>query len=52
MWKLLKVRLRTLLTKKFLLLIRVPKRMREANAHVYHLVQIYTITLNYILAYT
>ena len=41
-WKLLKVRLRTLLTEViFLLLIRVAKGVREANAHVYHLVLYY-----------
>ena len=39
MWKLLKVRLRTLLTEAiFLLLIQVAKGVREANAYVYHLV--------------
>ena len=39
MWKLLKVRVRTLLTEAiFLLLIQVAKGVRDANAHVYYLV--------------
>ena len=46
MWKLLKVRLCTLLTEAiFLLLSQVAKGVREANAYVYHLVILYAYKL-------
>ena len=52
MWKLLKVRLHTLLTEAiFLLLSQVAKRVREASAHVYHLVIHVKYAINYCMSF-